>query len=52
MKKKVFPVLTLLVLVYTLSFAPYVLTEVPHLINYQGRLTDTGGVPLNDSYNL
>ena len=26
--------------------------EVPHLINYQGRLTDTGGVPLNGSYNL
>ena len=25
---------------------------VPHLINYQGRLTDSGGVPLNGSYNL
>jgi len=52
MKKKVFPVLALLALVCTLSFAPYVLAEVPHLINYQGRLTDTGGVPLNGSYNL
>jgi hypothetical protein len=26
--------------------------EIPHLINYQGRLTDTAGVPLNGSYNL
>ncbi|MBI5873339.1 MAG: hypothetical protein HZB36_04260 [Candidatus Omnitrophica bacterium] len=25
---------------------------VPHLINYQGRLTDTAGNPLNGSYNL
>lgn len=25
---------------------------VPHLINYQGRLTDTSGTPLNGSYNL
>jgi hypothetical protein len=26
--------------------------DVPHLINYQGRLTDSGGTPLNGSYNL
>lgn len=26
--------------------------EVPHLINYQGRLTDTNGAPLNGSYNI
>lgn len=25
---------------------------VPHLINYQGRLTDTSGVPLNGLYNI
>ena len=25
---------------------------VPHLINYQGRLTDSGGTPLNGSYQL
>lgn len=25
---------------------------VPHLINYQGRLTDSSSVPLNGSYQL
>lgn len=27
-------------------------SNVPHLINYQGRLTNTNGNPLNGSYNL
>ncbi len=31
----------------TLTYA-----AVPHLINYQGKLTDSGGAPLNGSYNL
>lgn len=26
--------------------------EIPHLINYQGRLTDTGGTPLNGAYAI
>ncbi|MFZ2095670.1 MAG: hypothetical protein WAV05_03440 [Anaerolineales bacterium] len=26
--------------------------DIPHLINYQGMLTDDGGVPLNGSYDL
>lgn len=30
----------------------FVYAEVPHLINYQGRLTDTGGVPLNGAYAI
>lgn len=34
-------------LVTSSSFA-----AVPHLINYQGRLTDTSGVPLNGTYDL
>jgi hypothetical protein len=29
-----------------------VYAAVPHLLNYQGRLTDTSGSPLNGSYNL
>jgi len=29
-----------------------VYAAVPHLINYQGRLTDSGGVPLNGTYSL
>lgn len=31
----------------TISYA-----AIPHLINYQGRLTDSSGVPLNGSYDL
>ncbi|MCK9614264.1 MAG: hypothetical protein M0R48_02025 [Candidatus Omnitrophica bacterium] len=52
MKKKLFSILAMLVLICTLSPVSCVLAEVPHLINYQGRLTDTGGAPLNGSYNL
>ncbi|MCK9614262.1 MAG: hypothetical protein M0R48_02015 [Candidatus Omnitrophica bacterium] len=52
MKKKLFPILVSLVLVCVLLPVHCTMAEVPHLINYQGRLTDTGGVPLNGSYNL
>ena len=51
--KKISKILFLLLLLSALRYplsATY--AEVPHLINYQGRLTDTGGVPLNGSYNL
>jgi len=44
--------LVALALICILSPAFCALAEVPHLINYQGRLTDTGGIPLNGSYNL
>jgi hypothetical protein len=27
-------------------------TGIPHMINYQGMLTDDAGIPLNDSYDL
>jgi hypothetical protein len=44
-----FLVLSLSVLRYPLN-ATY--AEVPHLINYQGRLTDAGGTTLNGLYNI
>jgi len=52
MQNKLFLLPILFLLVCTLYPAPCTLAEVPHLVNYQGRLTDTGGVPLNGSYNL
>ncbi len=33
-----------------LAFAPT--DPIPHMINYQGMLTDDGGIPLNGSYDL
>ncbi|MBF0522506.1 MAG: hypothetical protein HQL24_05550 [Candidatus Omnitrophica bacterium] len=45
--KKMF-ILSLLLLIMC---AP-VLASVPHLINYQGRLTDTSGAPLTGSYSI
>jgi hypothetical protein len=48
--------ITALFLLLFLSALRYSLSasfaEVPRLINYQGRLTDTSSVPLNGSYNL
>ncbi len=45
-----------LFLVFSLHITLYTLhnlyAAVPHLINYQGRLTDTAGVPLNGSYAI
>lgn len=38
---------TLVCGLWTVSFA-----AIPHLINYQGRLTDASGVPLDGSYSL
>lgn len=42
-----FLLLTLACGLYTITFA-----EVPHLINYQGRLTDKSSKPLDGTYNL
>lgn len=52
MRKNLFLVLIFFVFICIFSSAIYIFAEIPHLINYQGRLTDTGGVPLNGSYNL
>jgi len=49
MKKILFLVLLISVLCCPLNNT---FAEIPHLINYQGRLTDTVGIPLNGSYNL
>ena len=45
------------IFIYTASsiiphLSSIVYAAVPHLINYQGRLTDSGGTPLNGSYSL
>ncbi|MFA5276787.1 MAG: hypothetical protein WC417_07860 [Candidatus Omnitrophota bacterium] len=47
--KVFFLVLFLFVISYPLTAT---IAEVPHLINYQGRLTDAGGTPLNGLYNI
>lgn len=54
--KKLFKllILALFILPITYYLLPMTCTyaAVPHLINYQGRLTDTNGAPLNGSYSL
>lgn len=42
----------LILIMFLVFIAAYAYAAVPHLINYQGRLTDSGGVPLNGSYNI
>jgi len=46
----IFFVFLLSSLVYLPSSVVY--ANVPHLLNYQGRLTDSGGAPLNGTYAL
>ncbi len=53
--KQLTKLLFILFLVFALHITLYTLhsyAAVPHLINYQGRLTDTAGIPLNGTYNL
>lgn len=54
--KRLFCSLVMVIMCIFSSFVPLpsslVYATVPHLINYQGRLTDTSGSPLNGSYAL
>lgn len=55
-KMKIFArIFLILLFVFALHITLHTLNSyaaVPHLINYQGRLTDTAGVPLNGTYTL
>ncbi|MEW6008876.1 MAG: hypothetical protein AB1629_04500 [Candidatus Omnitrophota bacterium] len=44
--------LSLIILISLLFFLPPLEAAVPHLVRYQGYLTDSGGTALNGSYNL
>jgi hypothetical protein len=51
--RKFITVITLTFLLLTIDYGlSTVNAAVPHLLNYQGRLTDASGAPLNGSYNL
>lgn len=41
-----------IVVLFLLISCSYSHAAVPHLINYQGRLTDSGGAPLSGTYNI
>lgn len=43
-------ILLILLSVIVLTLASY--AAIPHLINFQGKATDTNGAPLNGTYNL
>jgi hypothetical protein len=50
--KIIFLAFIILSITYYLSPTAYVEAAVPRLINYQGRLTDTSGNPLNGTYTV
>ena len=52
--KKIFNIMTILFLLGTVDCGPWTssFAAVPHLINYQGKLTDNNGVPLEGSYAI
>lgn len=51
--KKIISLLLLIFLLWTTDYGlPTANAAVPHLLNYQGRLTDTSGKPLDGLYNI
>ena len=51
MHKKIFFSVFLLFFMF-FAFSSFVDAAIPRLINYQGKLTDTSGVPLTGSYAI
>ena len=41
-----------IVVVFSVLLVAMLFADVPHLISYQGRLTDSGGAPLTGSHNI
>jgi len=44
--------ITIVAIVLSISFQSLAFSDVPHLIGYQGRLTDTSGTPREGSYSI
>ena len=42
----------LLILFAALIIIPAAYSDIPHLLNYQGKATDSGGAPLNGAYDI
>ena len=44
--------ITILTIALAITFQSLAFSDVPHLIGYQGRLTDTAGIPREGSYSI
>lgn len=50
--KRITLIIMIFVWIVAWSILPAAYAAVPHLLNYQGRVTDTSGAPLTGSYNI